>query len=198
MTTDWECLDLALDGDEHAWRTLYDRHYGSLVRMASCITGSVETAQDLVQESFIRLLHYAIPHRNGSVQALLTTIAYHLALKENKKRRYHLDADDDEIADESPSPLESTIADETDRTLVRILAALPSHQREIIALRFFAEHSYEEIAEITGIPLGTSNHESFMPSGIVRRDYRREGFAHDTPGRRHPFEICARDAGCPR
>lgn len=154
MKSDWECLDLALEGNERAWQTLYDRHFSRLVRMASLITGSPDAAQDIAQESFIRLLRYPILHRNGSVRSLLTTITYRLALKE-KKRDLDVRSGNDEPADSAPSPLESAIADETDRLLIRTLTALPSQQREVIALRFFGGHSYEEIAEMTGVPIGT-------------------------------------------
>jgi len=75
MTDDWECLIAARGGDEHAWRVLFERHYPMLVRMISYITGSLETAQDLAQESFVRLLRAEIRHHDGSFKSFLSTIA---------------------------------------------------------------------------------------------------------------------------
>ena len=66
MTDDWQCLDQARGGDETAWRTLFVRYYRTLVRMTSLITGSLDNAEDIAQETFVNLLHAKIQHRNGS------------------------------------------------------------------------------------------------------------------------------------
>jgi RNA polymerase sigma-70 factor, ECF subfamily len=175
MNDDWRCLELAREGDEIAWRVLFQRHYPSLVRMASCITGSLDTAHDLAQESFVRLLHVDIRHRNGSFKSYLGTIAYHLALKERDRHSSNRDLDTVPIADDSPSPLELAIQNETDRIIVRVLQSLSNEQREVLALRYFGGHSYEEIAQITGIPIGTVKSRIFYAIKICQEKLRARG-----------------------
>jgi len=175
MTDDWRCLELAREGDETAWRVLFQRYYPSLVRMASCITGSVDTAHDLAQESFVRLLHVEIRHRNGSFKSYLGTIAYRLALKERKRHSSNYDLETVPIADDSPSPLELAIQNETDRIIVRVIQSLSNEQREILALRYFGGHSYEEIAEITEVPIGTVKSRIFYAIKICQEKLRERG-----------------------
>src|SRR5207244_1056457 len=112
MTDDWHCLNLAREGDETAWRILFSRYYPSLVRMASCITGSRDTGHDLAQESFIRLLRARIRHQSGSFKAYLTTIVYRMALKEKKWQSSKHQLETVPLADDSPSPLDLAIQNE--------------------------------------------------------------------------------------
>jgi RNA polymerase sigma-70 factor (ECF subfamily) len=175
MTDDWQCLDLARGGDEIAWRDLFQRHYPSLVRMASCITGSLDTAHDLAQESFVRLLRVDIRHRNGSFKSYLATIAYRLALKERKRQGSNDGPGPLSIADDAPSPLELAIQNETDRIIVRVMQSLSDDQREILALRYFGGHSYEEIARITGIPIGTVKSRIFYAIKTCREKLTERG-----------------------
>ena len=175
MITDWECLDLARSGDGAAWRTLYERHYVPLVKMTSCITGSFDAAQDLVQETFVRLLHCRLQHRSGNFHAFITTIAYRLALKENSRRRVRLRSRDYEVTDDTPSPLEKVIADETDRLVIHAIASLPVEQREVVALRFFSGHTYEEIADILEVPVGTVKSRIFYAIRNCQERLREKG-----------------------
>ena len=175
MTDDWRCLELAREGDEMAWRILFERHYPPLVRMAACITGSLDTAQDLAQESFVRLLHVEIRHRNGSFKSFLSTIAYRLALKERKRHHSVQKLDGVLVADGSPSPLELAIRDETDRIILRVIQSLSMEHREILTLRYFGGHSYEEIAEITEVPIGTVKSRIFSAMKICQEKLKERG-----------------------
>jgi RNA polymerase sigma factor (sigma-70 family) len=175
ITTDWECLILARGGSESAWRILFRRHYSSLVRMTACITGSMDAGHDLAQESFVRLLHCRIQHQNGSFRAFLTTTAYRLALKEKRRAAAGRSLDDHEIETSEASPLEAAIRDETDKAVVRAIQSLPVHQREVLALRFFGGHSYEEIAILTELPVGTVKSRLFYAVKTCRERLRNEG-----------------------
>jgi RNA polymerase sigma-70 factor (ECF subfamily) len=172
---DWQCLETAQGGDEKAWRDLFDRHYPSLVKMTSCITGSIETGHDLAQESFVRLLQARITHRTGTFKSFLSTIAYRLALKERSRRNSHPPSDSALIADSSPSPLELAIRDETDRIIFQVIQALSAEHREILTVRFMGGHSYEEIARIMGIPVGTVKSRVFYAVKECREMLKERG-----------------------
>jgi len=175
MTDDWECLKAAREGDAHSWRVLFERHYPMLVRMASYITGSLDTAQDLAQESFVRLLHAEIRHHDGSFKSFLSTIAYRLALKERSRNSSESKFDPALIADESPTPLEQAIREETDVIIIRVIQSLSVEHREILTLRYVGEHSYEEIARITGVPIGTVKSRIFYAIKICQEKLREKG-----------------------
>jgi RNA polymerase sigma-70 factor (ECF subfamily) len=175
MTDDWACLDLARGGDQTAWRVLFAKYYHTLVKMSSFITGSLDSAEDIAQEAFVNLHRVEIRHRNGSFKSFLTTIAYRLALKERKRQHTDRKLDALVIADDTPSSLEKAIRDETDRMIVRTIQALSFEHREILALRFFGDHSYEEIAKITEIPIGTVKSRIFHAIKICHERLKEQG-----------------------
>jgi RNA polymerase sigma factor (sigma-70 family) len=175
MTDDWPRLDRARTGDEAAWQRLFEQYYPPLVRMALFITGSLESAKDVAQESFVSLLRANIRHRNGSLKSFLSTIAYRLALKERARRLALGKLDAVPVIDESPSVLERAVQDETDRLIIATLGGLDIEQREVLTLRFFGGHSYEEIAAITGVPVGTVKSRIFYAIKTCREKLKGEG-----------------------
>ncbi len=174
MTDDWQCLDQARGGDETAWRILFVRYYRTLVRMTSFITGSLDSAEDIAQEAFVNLLLVEIRHRNVIFKSFLTTIDYRLALKERKRQNAEQKLNAVFVADDSPSSLEKAIRDETDRMIVRTIQSLSVEHREILTLRFFGGHSYEEISEITEIPIGTVKSRIFYAIKICQEKLKEQ------------------------
>lgn len=173
--TDWEYLNAARNGDEGAWRVLFRRHYAMLVRMTVYMTGSPDTAHDIAQESFVRLLHSTIRHQEGSFKAFLSRIAYNLALKEKRRTGSGQRLEGQELESAEPSPLEESIRNETERAIARAIQSLPVEQRDVFALRFIAGHAYEEIAETTGIPVGTVKSRLFYAVRTCRNELKRQG-----------------------
>ena len=175
MTDDWWWLEQAREGDESAWQTLFDRYYQDLVRMAFFITGSLESAQDIAQETFVNLLRANIRHYDGSLKAFLSTITYRLSLKERARLHARGKLDAHSIIDESPSVLESAVKDETDRLILCALRALDIEYREVLTLRFFGGHSYEEISQIMEIPIGTVKSRMFYGIKNCREKLKEQG-----------------------
>ena len=110
MHADWDCFDLALRGDQSAWRILVERHRDRIYRMALLVTGSPAAAADAAQGAFVRLLEKGAPHQRGSFKVYLATIAYRLALKERRRsnRLDSLEGHDGEHP--TPGPLERVIS----------------------------------------------------------------------------------------
>ena len=175
MIDDWHCLELARGGDEGAWRDLFERHYPSLVRITSSITGSIEAGKDLAQESFVRLLQVQIRHHGGSFKSFLSTIAYRLALKEKSRQRSLVPSEGAIINDGSPSPLDLAIRDETDRIIFQVIQSLPVEHRVILTLRYFGGHTYEEIARIADLPIGTVKSRIFYAIKVCREMLKERG-----------------------
>ena len=96
-----------------------------------------------------------IKHQDGNFKTYVTTIAYRLALKEKYRTQKSQDVDDIQIIDDQDLPIDDQIKGEKQKLVFDAITSLPENQREILILRFYGDHSYEEIAEITELSLGT-------------------------------------------
>ena len=153
--TDEELLRIARNGEEHAFRALYERYRDSLFRFGYRLTGSAETAEDLVHDCFVALLRS--PGRFDSERASLRTYLY--SAVRNLVRKHFRDAAEDDsevpdIADEGPDPVTVLIHEETARIVKEAIAAMPVSAREVVILADYEELSMAEIAEITGAEIG--------------------------------------------
>lgn len=163
---DAEDIRRTLAGDRNAFEGLVRRHHRDLARMLRGITRSIEEAEDLTQEAFLRAYRaldrfdLARPFRPW-----LWTIGIRLALHaiaRKDRRNVSLDDEDEESGARSDGPwmadtssvhrIEENLARDD---IERALATLDPEHRAVILLRAVEEKSYEEIAEILGIPKGT-------------------------------------------
>lgn len=175
MNSDWDYFRLAKDGDEKAWNTLFNRYYRYLIKITSLITGSIDAAKDLVQDTFVRIMKAKVKHNEGNFKTYISTVAYRLALREKKHLGRQTDINGMEIHDETVSPLESVIKSERDKYIVRIISSLPDNYKDILVLRFYGEHSYDDIAVITQLPLGTVKSRIFYAVKKCRDKLKAEG-----------------------
>jgi RNA polymerase sigma-70 factor (ECF subfamily) len=165
-----EDLMLALrTGDEGAFAELMRRHRGPIVNYVNRLIGDRDRAEDLAQEVFLRVYRHAGTYRvTARFTTWLYTIASNLGKNElrNRARRRNVSMED------SPRELRQDdyhfgtredflepdrIWDLNDRQRkVRIaIDSLPEHFRMMIVLRDLEGFSYEEIASILELPLGT-------------------------------------------
>ena len=175
MSADWDLLDRARKRDETAWRMLIQRHNQSLIAMTFLITGSMDATKDIVQEAFVRLVRTAPRHRRGSFKAYLSTIAYRLALKDKHRTQRHSQLDNIDAVDENPGPLEAVLKKERDVYLTQVIGTLEPKHKDILILRFYGGHSYEEIAEVTDLPIGTVKSRIFYAVKACREAMQAKG-----------------------
>ena len=154
MCEDWSDYRAAKRGDQAAWRRLVDRHHPRLTAMALLICGDAASA-DCVQEAFARLAHSPPAHERGSLGGYLSKTVYRLALKELYRRRRQREIDGEDYEDPARTPLEAVLRNEDERMIAAAIRSLDDVHRHVLVLRFYGEHSYEEIAELTHVPLGT-------------------------------------------
>ena len=161
---DQRIVAAVLDGDRDAYRVLVDRESAGLVRAAYRILGDLAEAEDVAQEAFVtayRSLHTW--RAEGPFGAWLSRIGVRLALRQVAKRRtvaWARPRDDQEGLLAQPAgavgdPESLALRGERQRLVRDAVARLVEPYREVVALRFFAERSLDEIASITGRPLGT-------------------------------------------
>lgn len=175
MNSDWDYLIRARDGDEKASVFIFNKYNKSVIRMTALITGSLDSAKDIVQETFFRLLNNRINHQHGNFKTYLTTIAYRLALKEKYRLiRFQSEIGED-FADDSDSPIEQKINEETQNNIFDAIHSLKPDQRDILVLRFYGDHSYEEISDITQLPLGTVKSRIFYAVKACGKKLKERG-----------------------
>ena len=154
-------------GEESALGKLYDR-YGRLVySLAYQIVYDEAVAEDITQEVFLQVWNKASSYQNelGKVSTWLTSVARHRAIDSLRRSRVRSeshqviwdepdDADGPEWTD--PQNIEAQVEQTLQSRVVRqAIGKLPKEQRQALALAYFQGLSHQEIAEITGEPLGT-------------------------------------------
>jgi RNA polymerase sigma-70 factor (ECF subfamily) len=175
LNLDWECLIRAQRREEIACRELIGQYQSRLMALALVITGSPAAAADVVQETFIRALDAKLKNTTGTVQGFLGTIAYRLALKESKQAKRNVELNDLDSLDQKPNPLDDVLIDERDRLVAQAIRTLDVGHRDALILRFYGGHSFEEIAGLLKIPLGTAKSRIFYAVKSCREILREKG-----------------------
>jgi len=132
---------------------LYQRHSGDVYRFALYLSGDPNLAEDITAESFLRVWQSAAPVRLGSVKAYLLAIARNLFLHE-VRRVQRLTELEERIPAAVSLEKQTGVRAELDRVLAD-LGALPEADRAAVLLRAEDGLSYEEIAEVLGLPVAT-------------------------------------------
>lgn len=179
VENDWELLELAGRGDEAAWRILSTRYRPRLIGLAFVITRSRMAAEDVAQESFVRLLFKPPRPAGDSLMPYLSTIAYRLALKEARRAGALQDVAGLDFADPADDPAEEMAGRERREAAARAMNGLSAEHRAVLALHFQGGLSLAEIARLLGIPLGTVKSRLFNAVDNCRKQLLREGMIGD-------------------
>lgn len=155
-------IDRALAGDRHAFAELVRRNQERLFASMMQVTGSAEEAEEVTQEAFIRaFIKLDTFQRNSQFFTWLYRIAFNNALTRRRKRsaRVSLDQMHDENGVEFGAATaavdEGMLRDERVALVRRAIDSLTEEHRSILVLREMDELSYEAIAEILEISIGT-------------------------------------------
>ncbi len=167
--TDEELVTAHLEGRGGAFQALYDRYRDRLVHFITRKTGDADRAQDLVQEAFIRVTRHL--HRFDTTKKFSTwvyTIASNLSKNELRNRsrsplvlfqKLTNNWDDDhrplQFEDVAFRPDDLFHKRHLRKLVEETVAELPEHHQLVFRLRELEGKSYEEIADITGVNLGT-------------------------------------------
>lgn len=174
--SEWGDEDLMLEhgrGNEAAFAELVRRHQASVLNYVFRMVHNRHVAEELTQEVFAALVQNAGRYRPlAKFTTYLYTIASNIVSKEwaRQKRRPRFfslsgwlgNRDDDNFdllertGDEKACVLAAFQRGEISEAVNAALNHLPEHQREAFVLRRFQELSYEEIAEIMEVPVGTA------------------------------------------
>src|SRR5262245_46034713 len=161
--SDEQLMAAVTAGDQVALATLVTRHHAPLLGyLYRLVGGDHPLAEDLVQETFLRLLRQHTRPANRPFKPWLYTIATNLARDHFKsaavRRRGQLGDEEQamfQISDYAPGPEERALAAEQGSAVHAALAQVGEEYRAVLVLRFYQGFSLQEIAQTLQIPLGT-------------------------------------------
>ena len=162
--TDEKLVARTLTGDRHAFRVLVERHYSAVFRLCRSILRNPEDAEDATQEVFVRV------HQNlgqfagrGAFGAWLRRLTVNHCLNRTQSAAAKASSRScslDLLAETLPAALDSDpeerlLRAEERARIKRELDELPPSQRAALGLRLIEGLSYEEIADLMGVPVNS-------------------------------------------
>lgn len=180
--SDHELIDAAKGGDEAAFAEIITRYKNPITNFLYRFLNDYEEAVDLAQETFVRV-YFALDryHTNYAFSTYIYRIASNLAISEIRKRKrrsilsltglFQSDAEDDtefQPPDTRPLPDADLVESERSRVIATAIATLPPKYRVPIVLRDVEGRSYEEVAEIMELGLGTTKSRISRARALLR------------------------------
>jgi RNA polymerase sigma-70 factor (ECF subfamily) len=167
-----------------SWDEVVRTHADRVYRLAYRLAGNRADAEDLTQETFVRVFRSLANYQPGTFEGWLHRITTNLFLdmvRRHQRIRFDALPDDvgDRLASREAGPEAAYELSNLDPEIQRALAALPADFRVAVVLCDLEQLSYEEIAATLGVKVGT------VRSRIHRgRVLLREALAHRAPGSR--------------
>lgn len=159
MDDEYKLINACQSGNVAAFEVLVRKYQDRIIRVLYLLLGNADDAQDVAQETFIRAFRCINAFKGtASFATWLHRIAINSArnwIRDCKREKEILTSADDIWHSVSDKPEDSLLAKERTLEIRSALAQLPTHYREAIILRHFDELSYEEIAEVQQVPIGT-------------------------------------------
>jgi RNA polymerase sigma-70 factor (ECF subfamily) len=162
IRTDEELIADLGRGDAEALGLLYDRYRRLAMAVAYRILDDASAAEDSLQDAFVQVWrnHTSYHPERGSVKSWLLTIVRNAAIDRHrgKEGRARQDRPIDEVEyllGEDDDPHAQAVEALQSEQIKAAIDQLPQEQRDAITLAFFNGLTHQEIAERTGVPLGT-------------------------------------------
>ena len=184
QSTDAELVAAILKGEQELFSDLVARYQGRLVNYLYRLLRSTQEAEDLAQEVFFKI-YKALDRYDPKYKfsTWLFRVAQNAAIDQIRKRRLLLvsmdrqgSSDDDlgtwEFASSDPSPYGDLRNRERGEAIQVAIDGLPWDYRELIVLRHFGELSYDEIAKLKEMPLGTVKNKLFRGRQMMKERLR--------------------------
>jgi RNA polymerase sigma-70 factor (ECF subfamily) len=134
-------------------------HRDAAYNLARWLTRNDDDAQDLVQEAYLRALKFFKSFHGTDGRPWLLTIVRNTFYTWSKLNSAARPCDLDEalyaLESDQPDPETTHVINSQRQKVVEAIEQLPSEFREVIVLRELQELSYKEIADVTGVPIGT-------------------------------------------
>lgn len=173
----------AQQGDQAAFAALYREHVGRVYALCLRLTADPARAEELTQDAFVRAWERLASFRGESAFSSwlyrLTVNVVWLDLRTTRRRVARVFTTDDPATLEGPGQSAGEASGKgpgalgLSLDLERAVAALPAGAREVFVLHDVEGYRHEEIAELTGIAVGTSKAQLFRARRLLREALRR-------------------------
>jgi len=185
--SDHELIEATINGDENAFAEIVRRYRNPLTNYLYRFLNDYEEAVDIAQETFVRVYFAAKRYHSGyAFSTYIYRIATNLAISETRRRKRRkllsltglFQAEGDEETEFQPPdkrnlPDADLIDDEKSRVISRAIAALPEKYRAPIVLREIEGKTYDEIAEILQLGLGTTKSRISRARGLLKEKLKQ-------------------------
>ena len=184
--TDVELIAKAISGREDGFEELVRRYQRPITNYVFRMLNDYDASLDVTQEVFIKVYNslarysseykfstwlYRIAH-NAAIDYIRRRSPHELSIEtENKDGAYQL-----QIESPNPTPEQDRERSEWRTEIESVVKCLPTVYRELILLRHAQDLSYDEIAEVTGLPLGTVKNRLFRAREMMREIFIERGF----------------------
>ncbi len=183
--TDGELIEKAIGGREDGFEELVRRYQRPITAYVYRMLNNYDASLDVTQEVFIKVYNslaryssdykfstwlYRIAH-NAAIDYMRKNSVSQLSIEaENADGSYQL-----QIESPNPTPEQERERSEWRREIESVVKCLPTVYRELILLRHAQDLSYDEIAEITNLPLGTVKNRLFRAREMMREIFADRG-----------------------
>jgi RNA polymerase sigma-70 factor (ECF subfamily) len=182
LLSDHALIEATKQGDETAFAEIVSRYRNPITNYLYRLLNDYEEAVDLAQETFVRVYFAAERYHTGyAFSTYLYRIATNLAISEMRRRKrrkllsltglFQPEGEAEtqfDPADENPLPDANLLEDEQRQVVARAIAAMPEKYRLPIVLRDIEGKSYEEVAEILNLGLGTTKSRISRARGLLK------------------------------
>jgi RNA polymerase sigma-70 factor, ECF subfamily len=182
---DTELVRSAIAGREAGFEELVRRYQRPIAAYVYRMVGDYDAALDLTQEVFIKVYNSLTRYRSEfKFSTWIYKIAHNAAIDHLRRHTVReqaltgsIDGDRREVSLESRrlTPEQESERRERRSEIESVVQLLPAAYRELIALRHSHDLSYDEIAEVTGLPLGTVKNRLFRAREAMRDQLMQRG-----------------------
>ena len=171
VKTDKSLIDAHIKGDTTAFGEIVRRYGDGLLGYLTRMTGSIELAEDLFQETFKRVHEKTDAFRGNRIKSWLFAIATNVAIDGFRRDsrlqvtslNQKLDCTDGQerelsavaVADNSYEPSQKAIMAERKEQVRQALELLPAKQRATLVLAYYQQLNYPDVAKVLGCSIGT-------------------------------------------
>jgi RNA polymerase sigma-70 factor (ECF subfamily) len=163
-----------------SWDEVVREHADRVYRLAYRLTGNPHDAEDLTQETFIRVFRSLASYKPGTFEGWLhritTNLFLDMARRRSRLRMEGLPEDTDRLAGDDPSPEQVWSETHLDPDLQEALDELPPEFRAAVVLCDVEGLSYEEIGATLGVKLGTVRSRIHRGRQALRASLERRRF----------------------